>query len=169
MVNSCSVIILTYINDLYNVCRDSVPILFADDTIIFYKGNKMDDLVEIINGELENIALWLNIDKLSLNIKKTYFIIVQTHDVHSGHIKLIINLLKKLKKQRFYVLLLIQNYRGKKTYFSSGGKIIQEYWHDHQGKSIFEQKCSFNSLLILCVSLFNILQPCLGLHVLHQS
>ena len=25
------------------------------------------------------------------------------------------------------------------------------------------------TLLILCVSLFNILQPCLGLHVLHQS
>ena len=42
---------LIYINDLYNVCRDSVPILFADDTNIFYKGNKMEDLVKMINGE----------------------------------------------------------------------------------------------------------------------
>ena len=65
---------LTYINDLYNVCRDSVPMLFADDTSLFYT---MDDLVKFINGELENIALWLNINKLSLNINKTYFIIVQ--------------------------------------------------------------------------------------------
>ena len=30
-----------YINDLYNVCRDSVPILYADDTNLFYKANKM--------------------------------------------------------------------------------------------------------------------------------
>ena len=48
---------LIYINDLYNVCRDSVPISFADDTNLFYKGNKMEDLVKIINGELENISL----------------------------------------------------------------------------------------------------------------
>ena len=60
---------LIYINDLYNVCRDSVPILFADDTNLFYKDNKMEDLVKIINGELENISLWLKINKLSLNIK----------------------------------------------------------------------------------------------------
>ena len=68
---------LIYINDLYNVCRDSVPILFADDTNLFYKGNKMEDLVKTINGELENISLWLKINKLSLNIKKTHFIMFQ--------------------------------------------------------------------------------------------
>ena len=68
---------LIYINDLYNVCRDSVSILFADDTNLFYKGNKMEDLVKIINGELENISLWLKINKLSLNIKKPHFIMFQ--------------------------------------------------------------------------------------------
>ena len=68
---------LIYINDLYNVCRDSVPILFADDTNLFYKGNKMEDLVKTINGELENISLWLKINKLSLNINKTHFIMFQ--------------------------------------------------------------------------------------------
>ena len=68
---------LIYINDLYNVCRDSVPILLADDTNLFYKGNKMEDLVKTINGELENISLWLKINKLSLNINKTHFIMFQ--------------------------------------------------------------------------------------------
>ena len=68
---------LIYINDLHNVCRDSVPTLFADDTNLFYKGDKMEDLVKIINGELENISLWLKINKLSLNIKKTHFIMFQ--------------------------------------------------------------------------------------------
>ena len=47
---------------MYNVCRDSVPVLFADDTNLFDKGNKMENLVKIINGELENISLWLKIN-----------------------------------------------------------------------------------------------------------
>ena len=51
--------------------------LFADDSKLFYKGNKMEDLVKNFNGELENISLWLKINKLSLNIKKTHFIIFQ--------------------------------------------------------------------------------------------
>ena len=65
---------LIYINDLDNVCRDSVRILFADYTYLFYKGDKMEDLVKIINCEPENISLWLKINKLSLNTKKTHFI-----------------------------------------------------------------------------------------------
>ena len=37
----------------------------------------MEDLVKTINGELENISLWLKINKLSLNINKTHFIMFQ--------------------------------------------------------------------------------------------
>ena len=33
---------LIYINDLYDVCHESVSILFADDTNLFDKGNKFD-------------------------------------------------------------------------------------------------------------------------------
>ena len=59
---------LVYINDLYNVCCESVPVLFADDTNLFYKGTDFDELVKSINAELENISSWLKIDKLSLNV-----------------------------------------------------------------------------------------------------
>ena len=58
---------LIYINDLNNVCCDSVPILFADDTNLFYKGADFGELVKSINAELENISLWLKVNKLSLN------------------------------------------------------------------------------------------------------
>ena len=66
---------LMYINDLYNVCQESVPILFADDTNLFYSGSSIDDLARRINDELCNISTWLKINKLSLNIKKTHYII----------------------------------------------------------------------------------------------
>ena len=64
---------LIYINDLYNVCCDSVPILFADDTNIFYKGADFGELVKSINAELENISLWLKVNKFSLNVKNDTF------------------------------------------------------------------------------------------------
>ena len=64
---------LLYINDLYNICSTSIPILYADDTNLFYKGKDIDTLVSYINMELKNISTWLNVNRLSLNIKKTHF------------------------------------------------------------------------------------------------
>ena len=61
---------LLYINDLYNICSTSIPILYADDTNLFYKGKDIDTLVSYINMELKNISTWLKVNRLSLNIKK---------------------------------------------------------------------------------------------------
>ena len=66
---------LIYINDLYNVCLESVPILFADDTNLFYSGSNIETLVRSINDELSNISTWLKTNKLSLNVKKTHYMI----------------------------------------------------------------------------------------------
>ena len=63
---------LLYINDLYNVCSTSVPLLYADDTNLFYRGKDIDTLVRGINFELGNISTWLKVNKLSLNVKKTH-------------------------------------------------------------------------------------------------
>ena len=61
---------LLYINDLYNICSTSIPILYADDTNLFYKGKDIDTLVSYINMELKNISTWLKVNRLSLNIKR---------------------------------------------------------------------------------------------------
>ena len=50
-----------------------MSILFADDTNLFYKGADFDELAKSINAELENISLLLEINKLSLNVKKDTF------------------------------------------------------------------------------------------------
>ena len=75
---------LLYINDLYNVCSTSVPLLYADDTNLFYKGKDIDTLVRGINFELGNISTWLKVNKLSLNVKKTHYILFSKH--RSKHI-----------------------------------------------------------------------------------
>ena len=53
-------------------------ILFADDTNLFFSGKNINDLIQTVNTELEKIVMWLNVNKLSLNVKKTYYIIFST-------------------------------------------------------------------------------------------
>ena len=43
-----------------------------------------------------------------------------------------------------------------KSYQPSVWKIIEEHWYDYQGKRILEQKCSFDSLSLICVPLFDV-------------
>ena len=46
---------LIYINDLVNVCPQSIPLLYADDTNLFYRGLDMKILQHIMNNELSSI------------------------------------------------------------------------------------------------------------------
>ena len=66
---------LIYINDFANVSKIMKPILYADDSSFFNSYNKNVDPTNIINPELVKIVKWLNVNKLSLNIKKSNFII----------------------------------------------------------------------------------------------
>ena len=64
-----------YINDLCLVCKYTSAILFADDTNLFSSGKDLKTLERTTNNELSNISLWLKVNKLSLNIKKTHYMI----------------------------------------------------------------------------------------------
>ena len=52
-----------------------MPILFADDTNLFSSGKDIRTLENNINNELLNISLWLKVNKLSLKIKKTHYMV----------------------------------------------------------------------------------------------
>ena len=66
---------LLYINDLPNVSKVLNFYLFADDTNIYYESDTLEDLERTINKELCKLYLWLNVNRLSLNINKTNYII----------------------------------------------------------------------------------------------
>ena len=66
---------LIYINDLVSVCKNSSPFLFADDTNLFINGTNLQDMTNKINAELHEISKWLKVNKLSLNVKKTHFMV----------------------------------------------------------------------------------------------
>ena len=70
--------ILIYINDLPNVSDKLKFFLFADDTNIYFECDNLLTIERIINKELEQLNLWLNVNRLALNISKTNFVIFHT-------------------------------------------------------------------------------------------
>ena len=64
---------LLYVNDLPN-CSDLLdPIMFADDTNLFFKHKNIQTLFSTVNRELSKIHQWFLSNKLSLNVKKTKY------------------------------------------------------------------------------------------------
>ena len=66
---------IIYINDLPNVSSLTQSLLFADETSIFCSHKDANQLVSIFNNELAKIIIWLKVNKLSLNLTKTNFLI----------------------------------------------------------------------------------------------
>ena len=66
---------LLYINDLSSVCKHTFPILFADDTNLFLSGKDGSSLSQKMTSELAQISDRLKANKLSLNIKKTHYML----------------------------------------------------------------------------------------------
>ena len=68
-----SLLFLLCINDLPQPLKLFDPIMFADDTNLFYSGKDIHSLFNTVNNDLSNISHWLNSSKSSLNADKTKF------------------------------------------------------------------------------------------------
>jgi len=66
---------ILYINDCSNYLNNSELFMFADDTNLFSSGRNIANLEESINAELNILSEWFKTNRLSLNIKKTHFMI----------------------------------------------------------------------------------------------
>ena len=66
---------ILYINDIEHVSYIIKPILFADDTSLFHSHTCFNTLIQEVNSQLHKFSTWFNTNKLSLNTKKSNFII----------------------------------------------------------------------------------------------
>ena len=69
------ILFLIYINDLNQISEILRTIMFADDTNLFLSGKNATDVESQFNKELLLISEWFNVNLLSLNVKKTSYII----------------------------------------------------------------------------------------------
>ena len=66
---------LLYINDIYLSSDKLKFYLFADDTNILYADKNLKAIEQTVNVELNNVHDWLTTNRLTLNTKKSNFLI----------------------------------------------------------------------------------------------
>ena len=70
---------LVYINDLPNCFLSSTVKMFADDTSLTACAKDPVELESTLNDDLKVIYNWLKVNKLTLNVNKTKYIILSNH------------------------------------------------------------------------------------------
>ena len=75
---------LLFINDLPN-SNNFLTLLFADDTTFQVSGVNLDQLFELANTELEKSSVWFKANKLTLNVKKTKYMIFSDKKFRTRH------------------------------------------------------------------------------------
>ena len=66
---------ILYINNIINCSEKLFIVLFADDTNLFLSCRDIMHLFDIANIELSKLSDWFKVNKLSLNVKKTNYIL----------------------------------------------------------------------------------------------
>ena len=66
---------ILYINDLVNSSKVFKFVIFADDSNLYISHANIKTLIELANRELLNIRSWITLNKLTLNVKKSHYII----------------------------------------------------------------------------------------------
>ena len=64
---------LVYVNDLPNASPLLDPVMFIDDTNLFFNHKDIKHLFTVASNVLVNMKDWLTANKLSLNVEKTKY------------------------------------------------------------------------------------------------
>ena len=92
---------LIYINDLPNISSKLKFFLFADDTNIYFDSHNLKEIEKTVNEELKKLTLWLNVNRLALNVSKTNFVIFRANKPINHNVTLVMN--KKALEQKDHV------------------------------------------------------------------
>ena len=83
------ILFLIYINDIHKSSSKLNFISFADDTTAYYSDNSIESMIDVINNELKLLNIWLKLNKLTLNVAKTKYIIfsstMRLHKLKNKH------------------------------------------------------------------------------------
>ena len=66
---------IIFLNDIVFASNVLSFFIYADDTNVLISHDDIDQLISIVNNELSNLSTWFKVNKLSLNVNKTNYII----------------------------------------------------------------------------------------------
>ena len=138
---------LIYVNDLQFVSYLLEPIMFADDTNLFYSHKNVKAIFNTVNKELEKINKWLQLNKLSLNTDKTKFIFFhkpnERDDIPLKLPNLIIDqkTIQRVDSIKFLGVLLDENLTWKNHICDINKKNSKSIGILYKAKLLLNQKC----------------------------
>lgn len=78
-----STLFLLYINDITDINLNGTPFLYADDIALIYNHTNLESIQLMINSDMEKLRKWMYVHHLTLNTKKTkYMIISKKSNLH---------------------------------------------------------------------------------------
>ena len=106
---------ILYINDIINVSNKLKMYLYADDSVILMSGKDINNIICLMNEELENINKWFRVNRLTINSKKSNYIIFNKNKRIMNNQPLIINgrEIERVKECRFLGVLLNESFNWK--------------------------------------------------------
>ena len=100
---------------MISVLSVSIPVQYSLLMIlIYYRMEKILQLESAANSELSNISLWLKVNKLSLNIKKTHYMIFCRRKKLYHNVKLLIDrhAIDEVQKTKFLDIIIDDELTG---------------------------------------------------------
>ena len=141
---------LFYINDICNISDKLKFILFADDTNIFFSDQNLCNLVSTLNMELNKLNTWFAVNKLSLNVSKTNYMLFSRSKINF-EIKILINdnVIERVFVTKFLGVLIDEKLKWQEHINLVRSKVVKNISVLYKFKHIFDH----NALRILYCSL----------------
>ena len=119
--------------------------LFADDANIFYASKTSKDLEAVMNSEPQKVINYCNLNKLSLNMRKTNFMIITSPQKPAIHNINILNIESKTSIK--YLGIYLDEHLNWKTQIAHvQGKLTKKPWSPEPTKELPEFKVAEHSL-----------------------
>ena len=107
---------LIYINDIVNSSNVLSFVLFADDTTVYVQNDSIDSAIEILNTELDKVALWFDSNKLTINVHKRQMIMLSRKKILTPKNEVILRneVVQRVNKAKFLGVIVDQhlNWKG---------------------------------------------------------
>ena len=114
-----------YVNDLFVACPECLCLLFADDTSLFFSDKNFEHLLQNVNQTLVMVSKWFKVNKLSVNVEKTNYMVYHLRKKNYGNFEISINdsIIQQVTKVKFLGVWMDDqlNWKSHITYIS--GKI----------------------------------------------
>ena len=136
---------ILYINDICNISNILNFIIFADDTNIFCTGDKIEAVAATVSIELNKLHNWFALNKLSLNIKKTNYMVFSKKNC-TGNFDVTINNfeIERVFVTKFLGVLIDTNLKWKSHTSYVKGKIYKSISLLCKAKLLLNQSALFN-------------------------